>query len=35
MRIVAGCAEKLSEEELRALRARQAAIESATAIWQP
>ena len=35
MRIVAGCAEKLGEEELRALRARQAAIESATAIWQP
>ena len=30
MRIVAGCAEKLGEEELRALRARQAALESFT-----
>jgi uncharacterized membrane protein len=28
MRIVAGCAEKLGEEELRELRARQAALES-------
>ena len=27
MRIVAGCAEKLGEEELRELRARQAALE--------
>jgi len=35
MRIVAGCAEKLGEEELRALRARQAVLESFTAISQP
>jgi hypothetical protein len=28
MRIVAGCAEKLGEEELRELRARHAALES-------
>jgi len=32
MRTVAGCAEKLSEGELRALRARQAALASLTAI---
>jgi len=32
MRTVAGCAEKLGEEELRELRARQAALESFTAI---
>jgi hypothetical protein len=32
LRIVAGCAEKLGEEELRALLARQAAMESFTAI---
>jgi len=32
MRVVAGCAEKLEEEELRALRARQAALENFTAI---
>jgi hypothetical protein len=31
MRIVAGCAEKLGEEELRELRARQTAMESFTA----
>ena len=35
MRIVAGCAEKLGQEELRELRARQAALESSTAISQP
>ena len=35
MRTVAGCAEKLGEEELRELRARQAALESFTAISQP
>jgi uncharacterized membrane protein len=35
MRTVAGCAEKLSEEELRELHARQAALESFTAISQP
>jgi len=35
MRTVAGCAEKLGEEELRALRDRQAALESFTAISQP
>jgi uncharacterized membrane protein len=35
VRIVAGCAEKLGEEELRELRARQAALESLTAISQP
>jgi uncharacterized membrane protein len=35
MRMVAGCAEKLGEEELRELRARQAALESFTAISQP
>jgi uncharacterized membrane protein len=34
-RTVAGCAEKLGEEELRELRARQAALESFTAISQP
>jgi uncharacterized membrane protein len=34
VRIVAGCAEKLGEEELRDLRARQAALESFTAIAQ-
>jgi uncharacterized membrane protein len=33
-RTVAGCAEKLGEEELRGLRARQAALESFTAISQ-
>jgi uncharacterized membrane protein len=32
---VAGCAEKLGEEELRTLRARQATLESFTAISQP
>ncbi len=35
MRTVAGCAEKLGEEELRELRARQTALESFTAISQP
>jgi uncharacterized membrane protein len=35
MRTVAGCAENLGEEELRELRARQAALESFTAISQP
>ena len=35
MRTVAGCAEKLGEEELRELRARQASLESFTAISQP
>jgi uncharacterized membrane protein len=35
MRTVAGCSEKLGEEELRELRARQAALESFTAISQP
>jgi len=35
MRTVAGCAEKLGEEELRELRARQAALENFTAISQP
>jgi len=35
MRMVAGCAEKLGEEELIELRARQAALESFTAISQP
>jgi hypothetical protein len=35
MRTVAGCAEKLGEEELRALRARQAALERFAAISQP
>jgi uncharacterized membrane protein len=34
MRTVAGCAERLGEEELRELRARQAALESFTAIAQ-
>jgi len=34
MRIVAGCAEKLGEEELRELHARQAALESFTSISQ-
>ncbi|HXZ31802.1 MAG TPA: DUF2254 domain-containing protein [Terriglobales bacterium] len=34
MRTVAGCAEKLGEEELRALRARQAALDNFTAISQ-
>jgi uncharacterized membrane protein len=35
MRTVAGCTEKLGEEELRELRARQAAMESFTAIAPP
>jgi len=35
MRTVAGCAEKLGEEELRGLRARQAALESFNAISPP
>jgi uncharacterized membrane protein len=35
MRIVAGCAEMLGEEELRGLRVRRAALESVTAISQP
>ena len=35
MRTVAGCAEKLGEEELSELRARQAALECFTAISQP
>jgi uncharacterized membrane protein len=35
MRIVAGCAEKLGDEELRGLRVRQAALESVAAISQP
>ena len=35
LRTMAGCAEKLGEEELRELRARQAALESFTAISQP
>jgi uncharacterized membrane protein len=35
MRIVAGCSEKLGEEELSELRVRQAALESFTAISQP
>jgi uncharacterized membrane protein len=35
IRTVAGCAEKLGEEELGELRARQAALESFTAISQP
>jgi len=35
MRTVAGCAEKLGEEELRELRSRQAALENFTAISQP
>ena len=35
MRTVAGCAEQLGEEELRELRARQAALESCTVISQP
>jgi hypothetical protein len=35
MRTVAGCAEKLGEEELRELRSRQAALESFTAISLP
>ena len=35
MRTMAGCAEKLSEEELGELRARQAALESFTAISPP
>jgi uncharacterized membrane protein len=35
MRTVAGCAEKLGEEELRHLRARQTALESFTALSQP
>jgi hypothetical protein len=34
MRTLAGCVEKLGEEELRELRARQAALESFTAISQ-
>src|SRR5271157_98977 len=35
MRIVAGCAEKLGEEELRAIRARQAVLENFTSMYQP
>ncbi len=35
MRTVAGCAEKLGEEELKQLRARQASLESFTTISQP
>ena len=35
LRIVAGCAERLGEEELRELRARQSAIEGFAAIPQP
>jgi hypothetical protein len=35
IRTVAGCAERLGEEELRALRARQAVLESFTTIAQP
>jgi uncharacterized membrane protein len=35
IRIVAGCAERLSEEELRQLRARQAALDSFTTISEP
>jgi uncharacterized membrane protein len=35
MRTVAGCAEKLGEEELKQLRARQASLESFAAISQP
>ena len=34
MRVVAGCAEKLGEEEMSELRARQAAFESVTAVSQ-
>jgi uncharacterized membrane protein len=34
-RVVAGCAAKLGEEDLRELRARQSAMESASAIFQP
>lgn len=34
MRTVAGCAEKLGQEELQALRVRQAAIETLTTISQ-
>jgi hypothetical protein len=34
MRIVAGCAEKLGEEELRELRARQTALDNFIAISQ-
>jgi uncharacterized membrane protein len=35
IRVVAGCAEKLGDEELRELRARQTALESFNAISQP
>src|SRR5579864_6550868 len=35
IRTVAGCAERLGEEEMREIRARQAAIESFTAVSQP
>lgn len=35
MRTVAGCAEKLGQEELQALRVRQAALETLTAISPP
>ena len=35
MRTLAGCAEKLGEDELRELRARQAALENFAAIPQP
>jgi hypothetical protein len=34
-RIVAGCAEKLGEDELKELRTRQAALEDSIAISQP
>jgi hypothetical protein len=35
MRVIAGCAEKLGEEELRELRARQAAVLSFAPVSQP
>ena len=35
MRLAAGCAEKLGEEELRAMRARQAVLENFTSMYQP
>jgi uncharacterized membrane protein len=35
MRVVTGCAEKLGDEELKGLRARQAALEALTTIAQP
>jgi hypothetical protein len=34
MRLAAGCAEKLGEEELRAMRARQAVLENFTSMYQ-